>query len=68
MEWNNTNKLLNKGMGFEGTKTGITRSAGPCLSSYLYKYDNPYVIIVLRCAELVDRFNDTIKLSRLIKE
>ena len=29
--WRNTNKLLGKG--FNGTKTGITPSAGPCLSA-----------------------------------
>jgi len=33
VEWINTNKLLDKG--FEGLKTGITDSAGPCLSTSL---------------------------------
>lgn len=30
--WENTNKLLDKG--FHGVKTGITKSAGACLSSW----------------------------------
>lgn len=30
--WKNTNKLLNF-EGFAGVKTGVTPSAGPCLSS-----------------------------------
>jgi D-alanyl-D-alanine carboxypeptidase len=33
--WQNTNKLLDKG--YEGLKTGITDSAGPCLASSLRK-------------------------------
>jgi D-alanyl-D-alanine carboxypeptidase len=39
--WENTNKLLDNG--FDGIKTGITETAGPCLSA-CYK---DYIIIVL---------------------
>lgn len=31
--WKNTNKMLDQ-KGFLGIKTGITDTAGPCLSSY----------------------------------
>lgn len=39
--WENTNKLLEDG--FEGIKTGITETAGPCLSA-CYK---DLVVVVL---------------------
>lgn len=39
-EWENTNIMLEK-KGFDGVKTGVTESAGPCLSSsYKCKRNN----------------------------
>lgn len=43
--WTNTNKLLGKG--FNGIKTGITPSAGPCLAASFEYEENENVIIVL---------------------
>ena len=62
MLWTNTNKLL--GNGFVGLKTGITKTAGSCLSAIYqpddeYTYDNTLVIIVLNCKIIDDRFTDT---------
>jgi len=42
--WENTNKLLNEN-GFTGLKTGVTNTAGPCLSC-CYQKDNLNLIIV----------------------
>jgi len=44
--WKNTNKLLN--LGFSGLKTGITDTAGPCLSSR-YSFENYDIIVVVLC-------------------
>lgn len=38
MEWENSNKLLQKENWF-GMKTGITDAAGPCLASSVHYYD-----------------------------
>lgn len=66
MDWLNTNKLLK--LGFQGVKTGVTQSAGPCLSSYFQKTDLEssteiqLLIVVLKCKSLEDRFHDTQKI------
>jgi len=60
--WTNTNKLLNNE--FCGLKTGITKTAGSCLSAVYkpeddYEYEKTLIIIVLNCKNLDDRFMDT---------
>jgi len=58
--WKNTNKLLAKG--FNGLKTGITTSAGPCLASN-YKDDRANLIIVVLSSKTPDhRWTETVKL------
>ena len=63
IDWVNTNKLLRHG--FKGIKTGITKSAGSCLSSVWIKHDEKfhreisYNIVVLNCKNQEDRFTDT---------
>lgn len=54
--WQNTNTLLGKG--WEGVKTGITPTAGACLSSLR----NGIFIVVLNCADADRRFSETEKL------
>ena len=61
MCWQNTNKLLWKG--FDGLKTGITDSAGPCLSSVLNKDGKTIICIVLGCRTIEHRFTDSLKLA-----
>jgi D-alanyl-D-alanine carboxypeptidase len=56
--WENTNKLLE--VGFEGIKTGITDTAGPCLSA-CYK---DYIIIVLNSKSMNERW---IEVKKLVK-
>jgi D-alanyl-D-alanine carboxypeptidase len=59
--WKNTNKLLAKG--FNGLKTGITSSAGPCLVSN-YKDDMVNLIIVVLSSKTPDhRWTETMKLK-----
>jgi D-alanyl-D-alanine carboxypeptidase len=56
--WENTNKLLRR-PGFEGVKTGVTTTAGPCLAS-LYTVNNRcFVVVVLRTSKLSRRFKET---------
>jgi D-alanyl-D-alanine carboxypeptidase len=63
IDWINTNKLLRRG--FKGIKTGITKSAGPCLSSIWTQNDEQtnqeisYIVVVLKCKNQEDRFSDT---------
>lgn len=51
--------------GFKGIKTGITKSAGPCLSSIWTQNDEQtnqeisYIVVVLKCKNQEDRFSDT---------
>jgi len=68
--WENTNKLLNK-HGFRGVKTGITTSAGACLSSwYVHSVDEDtahdcnIIIIVLGSDTQEQRFRDTLRLAQ----
>eukprot|EP00826_Nyctotherus_ovalis_P045079 TRINITY_DN4936_c0_g4_i2.p1 TRINITY_DN4936_c0_g4~~TRINITY_DN4936_c0_g4_i2.p1 ORF type:complete len:334 (-),score=60.66 TRINITY_DN4936_c0_g4_i2:103-1104(-) len=54
--WKNTNVLLNEG--YDGFKTGITASAGPCLVATRVHRDIPLIIAVLNCRSLEDRRKD----------
>lgn len=55
--WTNTNKLLNKG--FVGIKTGVTYPAGPCLVTHLKKKKRSYIVVLLNCRSLEQRWIDT---------
>eukprot|EP00826_Nyctotherus_ovalis_P029132 TRINITY_DN2297_c0_g2_i3.p1 TRINITY_DN2297_c0_g2~~TRINITY_DN2297_c0_g2_i3.p1 ORF type:complete len:328 (-),score=38.77 TRINITY_DN2297_c0_g2_i3:57-1040(-) len=59
--WANTNKLITKE--FNGVKTGITASAGPCLASS-YKDDKRHlIIIVLSCKSAGHRWHEVANLK-----
>ena len=62
MEWQNTNKLLDKG--FCGIKTGVTPNAGPCLSSLLRNDDNGVIVTLLNCKTLDHRWSEAEKLAQ----
>jgi len=60
---------LHKGFFFDGIKTGITDSAGPCLaSSYKRTYSDNISIhlisVVLNCTDLRARWRDTRKICK----
>ena len=56
--WENTNKLLRR-PGFEGVKTGVTVTAGPCLASLYTVKDRTFIIILLRTSKMSRRFKET---------
>ena len=56
--WENTNKLLRR-KGFEGIKTGVTATAGPCLASLYNLEGKSFIIVVLRTNKLSRRFKET---------
>jgi D-alanyl-D-alanine carboxypeptidase (penicillin-binding protein 5/6) len=58
VEWENTNRLLNK-EGFFGIKTGITSSAGPCLASSFAHGGREFVVVLLRTNKASRRFKET---------
>lgn len=63
--WENTNKLLWRG-GYNGLKTGITQTAGPCLAAS-YKNDiteEHYIIVVLNSRSMDHRWNEVNKLKQ----
>jgi D-alanyl-D-alanine carboxypeptidase (penicillin-binding protein 5/6) len=62
MEWNNTNKLLDKG--FAGIKTGVTPNAGPCLSSLLRNEHGGVIVTLLNCKTLDHRWSEAEKLAQ----
>ena len=67
-EWENTNILLHEG--YSGIKTGITNTAGGCLSSLtsiqVGKYEwKTLLVIVLGCDCVEARFSDT---REIVKE
>jgi D-alanyl-D-alanine carboxypeptidase len=53
--WENTNKLLRR-PGFEGVKTGVTATAGPCLASLYKANGRQFIIVLLRTSKLSRRF------------
>lgn len=59
-KWENTNQLLKEG--FDGIKTGITPSAGPCLAASIQKDNYNVVVIVLSCCSPESRWLEVPKL------
>lgn len=60
--WKNTNKLLWKG--FNGIKTGITPTAGPCLATSIERDGTALIVVVLNCKTLNQRWVEVKKLSK----
>ena len=58
--WENTNKLLYEG--FDGIKTGITSSAGPCLAASQKKDDKYLIVIVLNSKSCEHRWKEVKRL------
>ena len=48
--WKNTNKLLAKG--FDGIKTGVTDSAGPCLAASIEQGGTRLTMVLLNCSSM----------------
>jgi D-alanyl-D-alanine carboxypeptidase len=62
VKWVNTNKLLDDG--WEGVKTGITQTAGPCLSACCRVSDNVTLIVTtLNSRSTEARWSDVIQLA-----
>lgn len=59
--WNNTNQLL--GEGYEGIKTGITATAGPCLASCSVDNGQRIICVALGSKSVDHRFTDCKKLT-----
>ena len=59
--WFNTNKLLAKG--FNGLKTGITPSAGPCLLSSYVDDQVQITMVLLSCKTPDHRWTETLKMK-----
>jgi D-alanyl-D-alanine carboxypeptidase len=55
-EWENTNKLIEKG--FIGAKTGVTPSAGPCLSAAKVLNKVTYVVILIKSSSMEARWEE----------
>lgn len=61
-KWVNTNKLLNEG--WDGVKTGVTQSAGPCMSACCRVSDRlSLVITTLHSTSTDKRWNDVVQLA-----
>ena len=58
MNWRNTNKLLDIKECL-GIKTGITSTAGPCLSSFFQLKDKKIVIVLFKTEGKEDRFKES---------
>lgn len=56
--WENTNKLLRR-PGFEGVKTGVTATAGPCLATLYRTQGRSFIVVLLRTNKLSRRFKET---------
>jgi D-alanyl-D-alanine carboxypeptidase len=59
--WKNTNKLLSKG--FNGLKTGITPSAGPCLATSIECPEFCLIIVILNSKSMEIRWAEIQKLT-----
>jgi len=64
MQWKNTNQHLYAFRECIGAKTGITPSAGPCLSSVYRIMNREIVVIVLNSSSIDDRYDDAEKLYK----
>jgi D-alanyl-D-alanine carboxypeptidase len=49
---------------YTGIKTGVTASAGPCLSSCIEIKGRRFIIVVLNCKTMKYRFKDTENLRK----
>ena len=63
VKWENTNMMLNFD-GFNGLKTGITPTAGPCLCSSYSKSGVNLIIVLLNCKTIEKRWDETRKLLK----
>jgi D-alanyl-D-alanine carboxypeptidase (penicillin-binding protein 5/6) len=63
VEWENTNTLLQY-QGFEGVKTGVTQSAGPCLVACYRAHGHCLVGVLLRSQTKESRQRDALRLFR----
>lgn len=61
--WENTNRLLWRG-NYDGLKTGITPTAGPCLTASFYWEitSEKYIIVILNSKSMDHRWNEVNKL------
>ncbi len=60
--WRNTNKLLAKG--YNGVKTGITPSAGPCLATSIESDGISLIVVVLNTKTVDQRWVEVKKLTK----
>lgn len=71
MTWHNSNRLLTVA-GFHGIKTGVTHTAGACLSIVYERKDVKLVTVVMGSKSIMDRWRDTRRLTlwaaEIIKE
>lgn len=61
-EWKNTNKLLKKG--YNGIKTGITQSAGPCLVTSIETEGSFLIFVLLNSKSMEQRWHENKKLKK----
>jgi len=62
MTWHNSNRLLTV-KGFQGVKTGITATAGSCLSVGYERANIKLVTVVLGCKSIAFRWKDARRLT-----
>ena len=62
MKWSNTNRLLD--MGWEGVKTGITMTAGPCLCASTRRQGTLLIVTVLGSKSMDRRWVEVPKLGK----
>ncbi|MEW4528060.1 serine hydrolase [Maioricimonas sp. JC845] len=63
-KWTNTNQLLGLDLGYDGIKTGTTRSAGRCLLSTGVREGKRLIVVVLGADSGSARYTDTRNLYR----
>ena len=66
-QWENTNLMLNQ-HGYCGLKTGITEAAGPCLSACYQHGSHSYIVILLGCVSMEQRWAEVPQLIEWAKE
>ena len=63
VKWENTNLLLGVS-GFNGVKTGITPTAGPCLCASYEKDGLQLIVVIMNCKSIEKRYLEIKKLVR----
>ena len=67
-KWESTNRLLGSFDGLIGTKTGITKHAGPCFSGYYEKDGHELALVLCKTMHMEARWIEIQKMVHFVQK